>query len=186
MTGTVTLPEASIRRSGAQLCRLALLGQALVVAAILLAPVVLYQIRHAADPGLGFIAFVKESIALPGIGPANLYQLLRALALLAALECLRRLGKALAQGRLDGKSIGPTFGWLKGMVLLLSLLHGIGIDFMPADAGSCRSCAPVSQLDLHVSPLPLYIGLLLAIALSIAQRGVEHMRLLKLDNEGFV
>jgi hypothetical protein len=183
MTRTVIVPEASIRRSGVQLRRLALLGQLVVFAAILFAPVVLYQIRHAADPGLGFLAFLKESIALPGIGPANLYQLARALALLAALECVRRFGKTLAHGQLDGKSIAPMLDWLKWLVLLLALLCGIGIEFAPTDSAACRSCL---RLDWDFSIVPLYIGLLLAVGLSIFRKVIERMRLLQTENEGFV
>lgn len=187
MNGTLTLPEASIRRSGKHLQRLALAGQCLMVAAMVFALIVLYRIRHAATPGLGFPAFLIESVALPAIGPANLYQLAKALALLAALECLRRLGTTLARGELDGKSVVPILGWLKWLVLLLALLFGIGIDFAPTGvAAPCRGCPPALRLDWHFSFAPLYIGLLLVVAVSIAQRGIEHMRLLKAENEGFV
>ena len=186
----LAIPEVSIRRGGRQLGRLALIGQLLLLAALVLAPVTLYLMQLPATPGMGFLAFMKQPATSPILGPVNLHELMRALVMLAALECMRRLGKALASGQIEGPAVVSMLGWLKWLVLLFALLCSISMEIVPdGQAALCRpieACPPPFKLEWNLTITPLYIGVLLTVALSIAQRMIERIRLLKTENEGFV
>jgi hypothetical protein len=190
MAGTVTLPEASIRRSGKQLAWLAILGQILIAISLATVPLVLYSIAKLGDSELRFMPFLLRLVTDPVTnGPANLCQLILAAGMLLVLECVRRWGNALASPEPTGKTTLTAIGWLQISILLLGLLDSFdvriehGFRYWPCTAGdACMTHA----LEWGWSVTPIYVAALVVVVLSIARRLVSQAQVLKAENEGFV
>jgi hypothetical protein len=190
MNGTLIFPEAGIRRSGRQLAWLAILGQILTLLSMIALPLVLFSLGKKVDPGYEFLPFLHRMFTDPAAnGPANLYQLVLAVALLLVLECVRRWGKALASSEPMGETTLSAIGRLQLSIIVFGLLRSFDIRvehamrYWPCTAGdACMA----HDLEWNWSSTPLYLAALVAVALLIVRRLVSQSRMLKAENEGFV
>lgn len=174
--------QAQLQRDGANLNRLAILGEGLLVLGILGAPLALYAIALPIDPALDFRSFLKDMYVSGPAALLNLYGLIKSGAILLMLDSVRRLGQALSGNEPLGSNTLKQLKWLTCVVAVYALMTCFGVDLKPDS-----TMQPANfKTDWTVSFTPLFLGGLALLGLSIVRRIVSQALILETEAKEFV
>lgn len=173
-------------KAGAQrLRRLAVAGQILLLGAACWVVHMLYSIQQPAA-GMDLWTFLGHAYVHGEFATANLHGVLKLVAWVGMLECLRRLGCSLSLPSPLGERTARALGRIGWAVMAMALVYSL-TSYVTTSCwidGSALGSRPDTHLGFTAGPL--YFAVLALIGINLLQRIVRHAVELKADNEGFV
>lgn len=185
MENIYQISDHHLRRNGQLLASLAVLGQVVLVFAILWGIYTLYMIQKPVA-GMPLLPFLRQAYVHGEFATANLHGVLKLVAWVGMLECLRRLGCSLSLPSPLGERTARALGRLGWAVMAMALVYSL-TSYVTTSCwidGSALGSRPDTHLGFTAGPL--YFAVLALIGINLLQRIVRHAVELKADNEGFV